>query len=109
MKGALSFAPPPAPAPAPAKEQAKPRETKPKAKNDPKLVSAVRELRDRWLERVNEDPAALLGAGKYDVARQLSRTTAARSRTTGAGAAAGAADGAAREAFARRVIGPSPQ
>jgi hypothetical protein len=25
-------------------------------KNDPKLVAAARELRDRWLERVNPDP-----------------------------------------------------
>jgi hypothetical protein len=47
------------------------REKKPKAKNDPKLVAAARELRDRWLEHVNADPSALLPAGKYDVARQL--------------------------------------
>ena len=28
-------------------------------------------MRDRYLERVNADPGMLLGAGKYDVSRQL--------------------------------------
>jgi hypothetical protein len=43
-----------------------------KVKADPKLVAAARELRDRWLERVNADPAALLPEGKYDVGRRMS-------------------------------------
>ena len=34
---------------------------------DPRLVAAARELRDRWLERVNDTP--LLSRAKYDVAR----------------------------------------
>jgi hypothetical protein len=46
------------------------REKKPKVKNDPRLVAAARELRDRWLEQVNRDGFAL-PAGKYDVSRQL--------------------------------------
>ena len=44
---------------------------RPKRKADPKLIAAARELRDRWLEKVNEDPSLILPAGKYDVARQL--------------------------------------
>jgi hypothetical protein len=62
---------------APAKElvvaekvEEKPKK-EPKVKNDPKLVAAARELRDRWLEKANEDPSALLANGKYDVSRQL--------------------------------------
>ena len=55
-------------------EQAKPEPkplAKPAAKIDPKLVAAARELRDRWLEKVNEEPALLTSVGKYDVARAL--------------------------------------
>ena len=40
-------------------------------KNGPKLVAAERELRDRWLERVNADPSALPSEGKYDVSRAV--------------------------------------
>lgn len=47
------------------------RAPKPKVKTDPRLVSAARELRDRWLERVNDDPSAILGLGKYDVSRAI--------------------------------------
>jgi hypothetical protein len=36
----------------------KPREKKPKVKHDPKLVAAARELRDRWLERINAEGGA---------------------------------------------------
>jgi hypothetical protein len=50
------------------KEQA-PREKRKSVKNDPKLVAAARELRDRWLERVNADPTALPSRGKYDVTK----------------------------------------
>jgi N-acetylglutamate synthase-like GNAT family acetyltransferase len=49
----------------------KPRERKPKAKNDPKLVAAARELKDRWLERVNAGEYLFENAGKYDVARAI--------------------------------------
>lgn len=56
--------------PRPAESQAKPkREPKPKVKNDPKLVAAARELRDRWLEQVNAAP--LVGHGKYEVSRAI--------------------------------------
>jgi hypothetical protein len=60
-----------------APEAQKPKEKKPRErkKNDPKLVAAARELRDRWLEHVNGAGGAgemmLEGAGKYDVARAL--------------------------------------
>jgi hypothetical protein len=69
------FAPPGAkprpeltPEPAPVAEKQKPVK-KPKQKNDPKLIAAARELRDRWLERVNEDPSLLVSNGKYEVCR----------------------------------------
>jgi hypothetical protein len=54
---------------APVEKQKAPR--KPKVKNDPKLVAAARELRDRWLEHVNRNPAALVSEGKYQVSRML--------------------------------------
>jgi len=44
-----------------------------KVKNDPKLVAAARELRDRWLEKANEDPSAFLANGKYDVSRMIAQ------------------------------------
>ena len=47
------------------------REKKPRRKNDPKLIAAARELRDRWLEHVNSGEFLLEGAGKYDVTRAL--------------------------------------
>jgi N-acetylglutamate synthase-like GNAT family acetyltransferase len=65
LTGGLSFAPP---APVPAEK--KPREKKPKRKNDPRLVAAARELKDRWLEHVNAGQALIESAGKYDVVRQ---------------------------------------
>src|SRR5262245_41769795 len=69
LAGGLTFA-----APAVAKEKPQ-RAKKPKIKNDPKYVAAARELRDRWLERVNEDPAILEAAhsstAKYDLSRQI--------------------------------------
>jgi hypothetical protein len=44
-----------------------------KVKNDPRLVAAARELRDRWLERVNTlgGASVLLANGKYDVSRSI--------------------------------------
>ena len=46
-------------------------EKKPKPKADPKLIAAARELRDRWLEKVNADSMALPGNGKYELSRAL--------------------------------------
>jgi hypothetical protein len=48
------------------------RDKPPKAKIDPTYLAAARELRDRWMERVNDD-ALLLPAprGTYDVSRAL--------------------------------------
>jgi ribosomal protein S18 acetylase RimI-like enzyme len=59
----------PKPADAP-KEKAK-KEPRRKQKNDPRLVAAARELRDRWLERVNENPLGLESQGKYRIERAL--------------------------------------
>ena len=53
-----------------AEDAPKDRVPRVKAKNDPRLVAAARELRDRWLERVNAGQDALPG-GKYDVSRAL--------------------------------------
>jgi len=55
------------------KKANKKRSTKPRAKHDPKLVKQARELRDRYLEAVNER-GLLPGGwtdGKYDVSRAL--------------------------------------
>ncbi|NBC11110.1 MAG: hypothetical protein GVY24_05155 [Planctomycetes bacterium] len=51
-----------------------PRENKKKAaKNDPRLVAAARELRDRWMERVSAQPGLIQpgGAAKYEIGRQI--------------------------------------
>ena len=42
-------------------------------KNDPRLVAAARELRDRWLDQVNATP--LIGCEKYAVSRAIDRGT----------------------------------
>lgn len=56
----------------PAEEKPKEvRVKKPKAKNDPRLVAAARELRDRWLEQMNGGERLIEQAGKYDVARWI--------------------------------------
>jgi hypothetical protein len=48
----------------------KPRREKTKAqKNDPRLIAAARELRDRWLEEVNDGRYQIEANGKYDVSR----------------------------------------
>ena len=54
------------------------REKRQKVKADPVLVAKARELRDRWLEKVNESGGAslLLGAGKYEVSKALSVSVA---------------------------------
>jgi hypothetical protein len=48
-----------------------PRAKAPKVKIDPRLLTAARELRDRWMERVNDDPSLIGSSGKYDVTRAL--------------------------------------
>ena len=55
----------------PAKAEKPPREKQAKRKANPKLIAAARELRDRWLEQVNDQPALMAPAGKYEVARSL--------------------------------------
>jgi hypothetical protein len=50
------------------------RQKPPRFKNDPKMVEAARELRDRYIEQINAAPGLLLlpsANGKYDVSRQL--------------------------------------
>ncbi|MDQ3440503.1 MAG: GNAT family N-acetyltransferase [Planctomycetota bacterium] len=60
-------------------EKVKPQK-KEKAKADPKLVAAARELRDRYLERVNDSPDALPApTGRYDVSRTLPAMSAVES------------------------------
>ena len=39
---------------------------------DPRFLKQNRELRDRYLERVNSEPMLLEAVGKYDVSRMLS-------------------------------------
>ena len=48
------------------------RTEKPKAKVAPHLVAKARELRDRYLEHVNDGRMILGARGKYDVSRALS-------------------------------------
>src|SRR5687767_8009607 len=78
----LSFTPPaPAQAEAPARaagtKLAKPpRVKKEKAKFDPQLLAAARELRDRWLEMVNSGQYVPETRAKYDVSRALPAPTA---------------------------------
>jgi hypothetical protein len=51
---------------------------KAKVKVDPQLVAKARELRDRYLERANEDPLLWVGpGGKYDISRALGGSAAA--------------------------------
>ena len=71
--GARQFDAPSAkpPLPPPVVEKIK-REKAPKAKTDPKLIAAARELRDRWLEKMNAEPAVHNAQAKYEVARLVS-------------------------------------
>jgi len=73
LSGGLCFAPP-APAAPVAVEQPK-LQKKPSQKNDPALVAAARELRDRWLDEVNAGRYLPAANGKYDVARALTGPT----------------------------------
>ena len=54
------------------------RQRKEKIKNDPKFVSAARELRDRWLEQVNSGQYLPEAAGKYEVSKTLSDVDGSR-------------------------------
>jgi hypothetical protein len=56
------------------------REKKQKVKNDPKLVAAARELRDRWMEKVNAE-GLMLPAAKYDVSHQIEAPATDAQRT----------------------------
>jgi hypothetical protein len=76
-RGGMLFFTPPAP-PKSEKVEKKPREKKPKRKNDPRLVAAARELKDRWLEQVNAGQYVFEDAGKYDVARTLPEAPAVK-------------------------------
>lgn len=58
-----------------APKERSPKEPRKKVKNDPKHVAAARELRDRYLEEVNERGFELGSAGKYDLVRQSNRTS----------------------------------
>ena len=66
ISGGLWFAPAPAPKPPVQKP-----EKAPAKKNDPRHIAAARELRDRYLEEVNHNPALLGAAGRYDLGREL--------------------------------------
>ena len=75
--GRIKYVDRPGARPAPATEETKPPRhkvrTPPKAKIDPRYLAAARELRDRFLEHVNDRRAALPArGGKYDVSRTLS-------------------------------------
>jgi hypothetical protein len=71
--GGLWFAPPAAPA---GTVEAKPKPKREKQKNDPQLVAAAREFRDRYLDEVNSGRHMLESNGKYDVSRQLAAAPA---------------------------------
>ncbi len=55
----------------PPKTEKPKRVKKPNIKLDPKFVAASRELRDRYLEEVNEHGYRLESTGKYELTRQL--------------------------------------
>jgi hypothetical protein len=41
------------------------------AKNDPRLVAAARELKDRWSEEINSGRYLPMANGKYEVSRGI--------------------------------------
>jgi hypothetical protein len=49
----------------------RPRAKRAKIKIDPSVATAARELRDRWLEEINQDEQLLESRAKYDVSRAL--------------------------------------
>jgi hypothetical protein len=58
------------PAPSAVEKRSKSRAPRVKTKNDPALAAKARELRDRWMEQLNQNPQMLLGDGKYEVGRE---------------------------------------
>lgn len=60
-------------------EPVKPGKTKPapkkQAKHDPRHLAAARDLRDRYLEKVNQDGYLLESLGKYEVSRAIAGAT----------------------------------
>jgi ribosomal protein S18 acetylase RimI-like enzyme len=49
----------------------KPVKVKKPKKNDPALAAKARELRDRWIEKISDDPSLLASARKYEVNKTL--------------------------------------
>ena len=52
-------------------EKVEAKQKKAAVKNDPQLVAAARELKDRWLEQVNGGLYLPMGNGKYEVSRLI--------------------------------------
>jgi len=66
--GGLRFA---TTAPSVIEEKVEKKEKKPAVKNDPRLVAAARELKDRWLEQVNGGMYLPMNEAKYEVGRLI--------------------------------------
>jgi hypothetical protein len=62
------------------KDQKPKKQPRRKVKNDPKFVSAARELRDRYLEEVNSGRFLPEAQGKYDVARLIDVQSVSRAQ-----------------------------
>jgi hypothetical protein len=52
-------------------ENVEAKEKKAAVKNDPRLVAAARELKDRWLEEINSGRYLPMANGKYEVSRGI--------------------------------------
>jgi hypothetical protein len=65
-------------APSVIEEKVEIKEKKARQKNDPRLVAAARELKDRWLEEINSGRYLPMGNGKYEVSRGIERKPEAR-------------------------------
>jgi hypothetical protein len=68
-------------------------------KNDPKLVAAARELRDRWLEEVNAGRYVLEERGKYSLFPACDERSRIVRRGEGQGRGVRAAGAAGRESL----------
>ena len=55
----------------PESEPERKRDRRQKLKNDPRLVAAARELRDRYLERINHGALVPQTQARYEVARAI--------------------------------------
>jgi hypothetical protein len=58
---------------------------------DPWLAAAARELRDRWLEKVNAEPELIEVAGKYEMVVGEGKRTMAKGKSEWEGKLLGAA------------------